>query len=143
MEKMADAGDKRAIAFLAALDGERSGKVLAASARFISAIAEIDPEKVERSQRNGLDKIKRKLMAIRGEACEVCAVTMPSKTLIHAHHIVPVHNGGLDQQSNLVLLCPNCHAIAHWRYREKGIPQDSGEFFALMDALYLPVANAA
>lgn len=33
--------------------------------------------------------------------------------LLHAHHVIPLAFGGLDKRSNLVLLCPTCHALAH------------------------------
>ena len=29
------------------------------------------------------------------------------------HHIVPVSEGGTNNEENLVLLCPNCHKMAH------------------------------
>lgn len=34
-------------------------------------------------------------------------------TMLHAHHVVPIAAGGKDHAKNLVLLCPNHHAIAH------------------------------
>lgn len=32
---------------------------------------------------------------------------------LHAHHVVPLAAGGSDEESNLVLLCPNHHELAH------------------------------
>jgi predicted HNH restriction endonuclease len=34
---------------------------------------------------------------------------MPS----HLHHVIPVAKGGGNEADNLVVLCPNCHAMAH------------------------------
>jgi predicted HNH restriction endonuclease len=75
----------------------------------------------------------KRAFADRGEsACEACGWRPPSlldaDDLLHAHHVHPVCAGGHDGASNLVLLCPNHHALAHqlgrlwkehgvWRYR--------------------------
>lgn len=56
--------------------------------------------------------------------CEVCGWGPPQRlrdigldldkmALVHAHHVVPLEFGGADAVENLVLLCPNHHAIAH------------------------------
>lgn len=29
------------------------------------------------------------------------------------HHIVPISQGGTEESDNLILLCPNCHKMAH------------------------------
>ena len=31
----------------------------------------------------------------------------------HRHHVVPLHAGGNDRDSNLVPLCTDCHTLAH------------------------------
>lgn len=52
-------------------------------------------------------------------ACEVCGWTAPAALvsqpweLLNTHHVVPVAAGGSDEAGNLVVLCPNHHAIAH------------------------------
>lgn len=33
--------------------------------------------------------------------------------MLHAHHVVPLACGGEDRPRNVVVLCPNCHALAH------------------------------
>lgn len=38
---------------------------------------------------------------------------IPGSELLHAHHIRPVSCLGSDYPTNIVVLCPNCHAIAH------------------------------
>jgi 5-methylcytosine-specific restriction endonuclease McrA len=58
--------------------------------------------------------IKAELIAEGGSACRSCGVVMPSDSLMHTHHVVPVARGGHDIKGNCVLLCPNCHAVAHW-----------------------------
>jgi hypothetical protein len=35
------------------------------------------------------------------------------RSMIHAHHIVPLSCGGKDDSSNVAMLCPTCHAFAH------------------------------
>ena len=37
----------------------------------------------------------------------------------HLHHIVPKHMGGTDDKSNLILLTPRQHALAHKKLYEK------------------------
>jgi len=48
------------------------------------------------------------------EICEHCRWKPPAPSLLHAHHVVPVSCGGPDETANLLVLCPNCHAIAHY-----------------------------
>lgn len=48
------------------------------------------------------------------EICEHCRWKPPAPSLLHAHHVVPVSCGGPDESANLLVLCPNCHAIAHY-----------------------------
>lgn len=139
MEAMAADGDERAKQFLAALDAPKKSPAM----QLMRAVANVDTEKVVRQERRNLNEIKRRLMLMRGEACQVCAIEMPTKSLIHAHHIVPIVNYGTDDDSNIVLLCPNCHAIAHWRYRSIGIPQTALAFFAMMAEEQSKVIEAA
>ena len=37
--------------------------------------------------------------------------------LTHKHHIIPRYLGGLNERSNYVRLCANCHEIIHILYR--------------------------
>jgi 5-methylcytosine-specific restriction endonuclease McrA len=61
--------------------------------------------------------IKATRVAATGPVCESCAIVMPSASLLHIHHITPISEGGLDVDANCALLCPNCHAKAHWLHR--------------------------
>lgn len=57
--------------------------------------------------------------------CEICGYGGSEffQTL-NVHHIVPVSKGGHGGGSNLIALCPNCHAVVHFvghpRYRYGG-----------------------
>lgn len=42
--------------------------------------------------------------------CEVCGWNQGPRDV---HHIVHVSNGGKNELSNLITLCPNCHRLAH------------------------------
>lgn len=42
-----------------------------------------------------------------GNQCELCKY----KLSIDTHHIVPKHAGGVHEIDNLMILCPNCHAL--------------------------------
>ena len=49
--------------------------------------------------------------------CEACGWVVPRmhgmRSIIHKHHVRPRSVGGTNAPTNLVALCPNCHAIAH------------------------------
>lgn len=47
-----------------------------------------------------------------GRRCFACRFHCPQ--ILNRHHIKPVSKGGPARLSNLVLLCPNCHALVHW-----------------------------
>src|SRR4051812_35602132 len=71
---------------------------------------------------NGLRRGKRLVVKQRGGKCEACGWCPPDEawTLLNLHHIVPVACGGSDDSENIVLLCPNDHAVAHWVGRRSG-----------------------
>lgn len=59
------------------------------------------------------------------------ASVMPNKLLdgFHRHHVVPKHLGGTDAPSNLVMLHPYDHAIAHFvRWKMYGTDGDAWAF---------------
>jgi len=47
--------------------------------------------------------------------CEVCGYSFKhyDTTRLHKHHIRPKEHGGSDEEANKIVLCPNCHSIAH------------------------------
>lgn len=60
--------------------------------------------------------IRRSVEARAGGTCECCGYGRDEPDLMGAfqvHHIVPVMYGGDDSKGNLVLLCRNCHSLAH------------------------------
>lgn len=73
----------------------------------------------DRQRRNATNALKSP-----DDACAVCGwyihTVLRSRNGtgrgVHHHHIVPVSCGGTDDPDNLILLCPNCHALAHNLY---------------------------
>lgn len=52
--------------------------------------------------------LRRRLLEKYGHTCPVCGISNEMVDLELAH-IVPVHLGGDSSETNLMLLCPNCH----------------------------------
>ena len=46
---------------------------------------------------------------LRGDKYQICNWDLAT---CDVHHIVPKHNGGTDEQDNLIILCPNHHRMA-------------------------------
>ncbi|MEK7095608.1 MAG: HNH endonuclease signature motif containing protein [Patescibacteria group bacterium] len=42
-----------------------------------------------------------------GDKCEICGYCMAVDT----HHIIPKYQGGPHEIENLIVICPNCHAL--------------------------------
>lgn len=42
-----------------------------------------------------------------------CAICGWNKASCDVHHIIPVSNGGKNEITNLITLCPNCHRMVH------------------------------
>ena len=42
-----------------------------------------------------------------GTSCELCSY----KLAIDTHHIIPKYKGGFHEINNLMVICPNCHAL--------------------------------
>jgi 5-methylcytosine-specific restriction endonuclease McrA len=42
-----------------------------------------------------------------GSKCELCGYSLA----IDTHHIIPKQRGGLHKTDNLIVICPNCHAL--------------------------------
>lgn len=51
--------------------------------------------------------------------CAICGWTLRDSNKAgpmggcELHHIIPISEGGEDSRDNLILLCPNCHKMAH------------------------------
>jgi 5-methylcytosine-specific restriction endonuclease McrA len=64
-----------------------------------------------RLKRNGIKKYRKHILEANGNMCFVCENKMRSVLIVH--HIIPVSEGGNNEMDNLVVLCPNCHAVVH------------------------------
>lgn len=51
-----------------------------------------------------------KILKRAGVGCVLCGWNLASLDL---HHVIPVAKGGSDEHQNLVIVCPNCHRMAH------------------------------
>ena len=77
--------------------------------------------KVNRYERD--PKARADCLSYYGYACRVCSIKLSdvygaiAKDLIHVHHIKPISKIGesyrVDPVSDLIPVCPNCHAIIH------------------------------
>jgi len=45
------------------------------------------------------------------EECELCSFDDPD--CLHRHHVIPRSQGGSNDDSNIVVVCANCHAKIH------------------------------
>jgi len=70
---------------------------------------------------NRASYLKRRMLEIEGDlaSCNACEWRV-LEGAICAHHIVPLSCGGESTLENLILLCPNCHAVAHHLLRWGG-----------------------
>lgn len=81
---------------------------------------------VNRYERNR--EARAKCLAAHGYACKVCGIDFAhdyggiADGYIHVHHIVPIASIGkryeLDPLTDLVPVCPNCHAMLHHGVKE-------------------------
>jgi len=66
-----------------------------------------------------------------GDKCELCGYRL----VVESHHILPRKRGGLHEINNLMVLCPNCHALITKRYlnlkSRKDIPALQRKLFEL------------
>ena len=66
-----------------------------------------------------------------GTKCELCGYGLA----VESHHILPRKRGGLHEINNLMVLCPNCHALITKRYlnlkSRKDIPALQRKLFEL------------
>lgn len=68
-------------------------------------------QKNYRSTSKHMDRNQRTLMGkIRKLPCAICDW---KETVRDVHHILPISEGGKNEESNLISLCPNHHRMAH------------------------------
>lgn len=60
-----------------------------------------------------LDYSKRTVANILKRAHVGCSICGWNESSCDIHHIIPRSNGGKDEMSNLIIVCPNCHRICH------------------------------
>ncbi|MDT8781116.1 MAG: HNH endonuclease [Candidatus Bathyarchaeota archaeon] len=76
---------------------------------------------VNKYERNPLNRLN--CISVHGLSCKVCNFNFEAKYgplgigFIHVHHIIPVSKIGegylIDPTTDLVPVCPNCHAMLH------------------------------
>jgi 5-methylcytosine-specific restriction endonuclease McrA len=64
----------------------------------------------EQSRRISVHLREKIHMAYKGK-CAIC--DYKHSIILEIHHIVPVCCGGGKEEGNLILICPNCHALFH------------------------------
>lgn len=84
------------------------------------ALTRVQANRFERDRRN-----RAAAIAIHGSTCKGCGLEMAARYgsvatgLIEVHHVTPVSELGearvIDPATDLVPLCPNCHAVVHRR----------------------------
>lgn len=106
------------------------------------ALRHNDRLRVQRTRSKGATRAKelKQLATSNGiTTCEGCGWSVPDRIgnrVMHMHHVVPVANGGNNKRSNLVVICPNCHVIAHAlidRFADRA-PRDRDSLLAALKA---------
>lgn len=61
------------------------------------------------------DRLRRVVLKRDNYRCQKCGAAGKSSSGVelHAHHIVPLSEGGLNKSSNLMTVCKNCHESIH------------------------------
>ena len=87
----------------------------------IVAIANIDAKNVNPpsgTERRSSGVARNPLLSsyikqLRNDRCQICGANydLGNKYFCEAHHIIPLSAGGLDQSSNMIVVCPNHHKI--------------------------------
>ena len=97
-------------------------------------------------------RYKHDLYAAFHYKCAICGWRLPDENKANhgcqMHHIKSVADGGTNDETNLVLLCPNCHKMAHSGFisdeelykhtftKEKAKEESLKEHFDSLDKLY-------
>lgn len=81
-------------------------------------------KKKEGIPKHGSRSFRKRILELRGDKCEICKYSITEVLTIH--HIVERSKGGLDIDSNLLLICRNCHGEIHTGHRNAdGSPHGS------------------
>ena len=98
------------------------------SAYYEGAVETINVNRYERNK-----EARRKCIAHYGQACQACDIDLSKKygsvaeNFTHVHHIKKLSTISakyqIDPVTDLIPLCPNCHAIAHLRKEPYSVQQ--------------------
>jgi 5-methylcytosine-specific restriction protein A len=58
-------------------------------------------------------KLRDKIKNLQNYSCAMCGISEDGFLILQVHHVLPTSQGGSDEESNLVALCPNCHCRTH------------------------------
>jgi len=72
--------------------------------------------------------LKQRVFKKYDRRCYVCGFSID--IALRVHHIIPVSLGGTDEMENLVLLCPNCHALVHRCSSKRFVGKDISSLLA-------------
>ena len=88
--------------------------------------------KVNRYERSSV--ARRQCIEYHGSRCSICGLSFEEmygelgKGFIHVHHIVPLNEIGkeykVDPKTDLIPVCPNCHAMLHKKLNGKSFSID-------------------
>lgn len=84
-------------------------------ARPLPKAAQVPPRTPRRTSasRQRISEIRAK--KVDGQPCRICGFADPP---VQAHHLIPRSLGGIWTESNIVPLCPACHADVEGRHRD-------------------------
>lgn len=89
------------------------------------------------------DKIRKAVYRRDHWTCQRCGA---SDVELHAHHLIPLSEGGLDEMENLITLCKDCHKDMHFKMKYGGILTLVGIvsiFLAIITPALLPLGLLA
>lgn len=94
---------------------------------------------IQSQHRSRVSGLRNDVLANADYRCQLCCRTMSeiygkeidgkeTKTLLHAHHIVPLSQGedarSVNPKTDLIAVCPSCHAILHINGNKEAIPRE-------------------
>jgi predicted HNH restriction endonuclease len=72
---------------------------------------QVEPSREQKLRARREAAVHRSENLSKGDTCVICGFDIYQ--VLRLHHVYPVANGWDSHPSNMVLLCPNCHAIVH------------------------------
>lgn len=71
----------------------------------------IDTEQHVAESRLEMQRMRNYMLRNEVNACELCGFGFTN--ILQVHHKIPLSKGGTNHPLNLIVLCPNCHALVH------------------------------